>query len=123
MARPTRLQPVNPNSASGASQPRPNGPDCNHAASVPLPVTSSGTNITHSHAMKLARMPQLAASGGVRGRQTAKPKAGIRVAKAENETVPTSASASLPLTRRAYAQPSSMIARMPPRRSSSKPPR
>ena len=99
-ARPSRLQPVRPNSASGASHDIPNGPSRNHAGSLPAVVAIIGTSITHDHARKPATTPAVAAPAGVCGRHTANASAGASVASAENDTAPTSASASLPLTSR-----------------------
>ena len=99
-ARPNRLQPVRPNRASGASHDRPNGPSCNHAGLVPLAAARVGTSITHDQATNAASTPPVAALAGVAGRHSANPSAGASVASAENDTAPTSAKASLPLTRR-----------------------
>src|SRR5690606_5013884 len=99
-ALPSRLQPVRPNSASGASQAMPNGPSRSQAGSTPAVAASIGTSITHSQETKPASTPAEAANAGVCGRHIAKPSAGTSVASAENDTAPTSASASLPLTSR-----------------------
>ena len=95
-ARPRRLQPVRPNSASGDNQAKPNGPRCNQSLAPPVAATYIGASITQAQTRKATTTPAVAARGGVCGRQTANASAGASVASAENETAPTSASASLP---------------------------
>ena len=66
----------------------------------PAVAASVGTSITHDHAANAASTPPVAAFAGVCGRHTANARAGASVASAENDTAPTSARASLPLTSR-----------------------
>ncbi len=122
-ARPRRLQPVRPNSASGASHCASNGPAPTQAGVCPCEVASTGNSRHHAHTAKPATIPAIAARGGVCGRHTAKASAGASVARAEKLTAPTSASAALPATMRPYIHANNMIATMPARRSSSTVPR
>src|SRR5690606_23805887 len=122
-ARPSRLQPVRPNSPSGDSHARPMALLCTHPASPPVAATHICATITQAQTAKATTMPTVAARAGVCGRHTANASAGTSVASAENDTAPTSASASLPAIWRLYAQASSMVAAMPIRRSSSTSPR
>ena len=78
----------------------PNGPSTTHAGESPRKANAVGSNCTQHHVAKPARMPATPARGGVCGRQIANASAGTNVASAENDTAPTSASASLPATRR-----------------------
>ena len=99
-ARPSRLHPVSPNSPSGDSQRQPKGPSCNQATGTPRSSIMVGSSSTHAHTVKPTTTPVVAARAGVCGRHTAKASAGASVASAENDTAPTSASASLPATMR-----------------------
>ncbi|HEY4561068.1 MAG TPA: hypothetical protein VIG54_10050, partial [Lysobacter sp.] len=87
-ARPNRDQPVRPKNPSGDSHASPNGPACSHSA-----FDSVGATRIHAQAAKPTSTPTSAARAGVCGRHTAKASAGARVASAENDTAPTSASA------------------------------
>ena len=95
-ARPSRLQPVRPNRLSGASPDQPNGPSLSHCGASPRASYTIGSNSTQAQAANPTTIPAIAARAGVCGRHTANASAGARVASAENETAPTSASASLP---------------------------
>ena len=101
----------------------PNGPACSQAGATPRASIVTGSSNSHTQTAKPATMPAITARGGVCGRQMAKPSAGARVASAENDTAPTSASASLPAIRRLYAHASSITATMPMRRCASTAPR
>ena len=116
-ARPSGLQPVRPNSASGASQRQPSGPSASQAGTLPLLSSRVGSSSTQAQVAKPASTPAMAARGGVCGRQMANPSTGTSVAIAENEIAPMSASTLPPPIRRLYAQASSMITQMPARRS------
>ena len=99
-ARPSGLQPVNPNRALGASQRSPNGPSTSHCGSIPAAAVRVGASSTQAQVANAATTPRIAARGEVCGRHTAKASTGARVARAENDSAPTSARVSLPATSR-----------------------
>ncbi len=84
----------------GDSQACPNGPSRSHSGALPDANSRVGSNSTQAQARKPATTPAIAARGGVCGRHTANASTGASVASAENDTAPTSASASLPVTSR-----------------------
>ncbi len=91
-ARPSGVQPVKPNKPCGASHCQPNGPCSSHAGARPPLSSNDGNSSTQAQVAKPASTPAMAARGGVCGRQIAKASTGTKVAIAENDTAPMSAS-------------------------------